>query len=274
MDQARRAFVEEQVAALEPFGVVLFSVPGGPEVIVEVERSEDGGSLAVAALTADPPAPEVALAAGAAGLDAVSLRRDGLDAGAAAALAERLLAEVLGAAEGTAVDVHHASRRQEVMVRRKMAAIRDRIGSVLAQLEGFGPWTVDADGDHTTNYHSTRLYVGPRALADGTAVVLVFSPTTVGVEPSPELGLYLVEANFHLVFGRFALDVVHGVVWFGHNLLGESFTDEELVTVVRLVAATSDTLDKEIAQRFGGELSAPEEAPAVPPSKPGAGGYL
>jgi hypothetical protein len=147
---------------------------------------------------------------------------------------------------------------------------------VLAAIPGVGPWTLDRDGDHTTIVGSTRVYVGPRALTDGTVVVLVFSPTAVGIEVGPELGLFLADANFRLVFGRFALDVDNGVVWFGQNLLGEGFTDEELAFVVRMVATTSDGFDEEISSRFGGESSSPdrEEAEAEAPAKPGTGGYL
>lgn len=275
MERVRRDFLAEQIGALEPFGYVLVTLPGSPEVAVEVERAEDGASFAVTALARQPLPPEPARVAGAAGLSGVPPRRDALEVAAAADLADRLATELLGAAESASVDVHHGSKREQVLTERKLAAVRERVGAVLATIPGVGPWTLDRDGDHSAVVGSTRLYVGPRAMTDGTVVVLVFSPTTIGVEADPELGLFLAEANFRLVFGRFALDVENGVVWFGQNLLGEGFTDEELAFVVRMVATTSDTFDEEITSRFGGEPSSPaREAPQEAPAKPGTGGYL
>jgi hypothetical protein len=277
VEQARRAFLEEQVRGLEPFGFVLLAVPDGPELGVEVERSEDGASYGVAVIGRPPLPPEVTTAAASAGLAGTPPIRGELDVEEAAELAERLLVDVLHASEESSLDFHHGSKRLQILTRRKLVTIRERIGRVVSGITELGPWTVDDDGDHTTAYGSTRLYVGPRALLDGTIVVLVFAPTTIGIEPTPELGLFLSEANFRLAFGRFALDAAHGVVWFGQNLLGDGFMDEELAFVVRMVASTSDSFDEEIAARFGGQPSSVvEEKPAAPepPSKPGEGGYL
>jgi hypothetical protein len=276
VERVRRDFLAEQIGSLEPFGYVLVTLPGLPEVAVEVERAEDGASFSVTVLARRSLTPDVVRGAHEAGLSGEPPRAEALDAGAAADLADRLAVSLLGAAEAAPVDLHHGTKREQVLTERKLAALRERIGAVLAAVPGVGPWTLDRDGDHTTVVGSTRLYVGPRALTDGTVVVLVFSPTSIGVEASPELGLFLAEANFRLVFGRFALDTDNGVVWFGQNLLGEGFTDEELAFVVRMVATTSDTFDEEIGSRFGGESSSPdrEQQAAEAPAKPGTGGYL
>lgn len=276
MERVRRDFLAVQITSLEPFGYVLITKPGGAAMAVEVERAEDGGSFSVSALARPALSAEAERAAHEAGLAGEPPRVEGLDGAAAAELADRLATTLLGAGGTSSVDLHHASKRQQVMTERKLAATRERIGKVLGAIAGVGPWTLDRDGDHTTVVGSTRLYVGPRILTDGTVVVLVFSPTTIGVEVGPELGLFLAEANFRLVFGRFALDAENGVVWFGQNLPGEGFSDEELAFVVRMVATTSDTFDEEIAARFGGEASSPdrEEAGSAAPAKPGTGGYL
>ncbi len=276
MERVRRDFLAEQIGSLEPFGYVLVTLPGLPEVAIEVERAEDGASFAATVLARTSLTPDVVRSAHEAGLSGDPPRVEGLVAGVAADLADRLATSLLGAAETAPVDLHHGSKREQVLTERKLHAVRERIGAVLDAIPGVGPWTLDRDGDHTTVVGSTRLYVGPRALTDGTVVVLVFSPTTIGIDPDPALGLFLAEANFRLVFGRFALDVENGVVWFGQNLLGEGFTDEELAFVVRMVATTSDTFDEEITSRFGGEPSSPDRDRSAPeaPAKPGTGGYL
>ncbi|HEX9258178.1 MAG TPA: YbjN domain-containing protein [Acidimicrobiales bacterium] len=280
MTGARGAFMEEQIGVLEPFGVVAFGlVSAAGSQVVEVHRSEDGASFDVIAGGTPELTAEVLERLAKLGLDGGTLRRTTVtSAGEAATLAQRVLDEGFAAAPESALDVQHASRRQAVMVERKLVGLRERIGKVLSGLLPSEAFTLDGDGDYTFPFDTTRVFVGPRAMPDGTAVVLVFAATNIGIEASPELGLFLSEANFGVAFGRFALDVANGVVWFGQNLYGESFTDEELTFLVRMVAMTSDAFDERIAAQFGGQpfnppgAAAPSAEPT--PTKPTYAGYL
>lgn len=282
MTEARRSFLEEQVRALAPFGflsVAVVTAPPGGLHVLEVSRSEDGSSLRVVAVGRPELPTEIHDRVVRLGFSGDPLTHDSLsDPAEAAELIDRTLTEAFGAAEGSAIEVHQGSHRAQVLLERKLAGLRDRIKTVLIPLMAEGTWEIDDDGDLTFSFDSTRVFVGPRALPDGSAIVLVFSPTNLAVEPSPALGLFLAETNFALAFGRFGLDVEHGVVWFGQNLYGESFTDEELRFLVKIIASTADAFDDRIQELFGGRLFNEEgQEPStdeVPRSKPGTGGYL
>ena len=120
--------------------------------------------------------------------------------------------------------------------------------------------------------------VAPRAAPNGQVVVRVFAISNVGVDVTPELGLFLARLNFGLMFGRFALDAEHRSIWFDETLLGEQFRDEELRFAVGMVASTADEWDDRLKQMFSGvtyqEVLAGRSAEATPPVKPGQGGYL
>jgi hypothetical protein len=117
--------------------------------------------------------------------------------------------------------------------------------------------------------------VAPRAGIDGQIVVRVFAICTVGVDVTPELGLFLARLNFGLMFGRFALDAEHRSIWFDETLLGEEFREEELRFAIRMVASTADGWDDRLKQMFGGatyqEVLAGRASHAAPKTKPGEG---
>jgi len=280
MTDVRGPFITDQVQGLEPFGVVAFAVVGAQgSLVAEVERSEDGASFSVLAGGSPAPSQEVGVRLGTLGLNREEPHRTSVSSAAdAAALVCRILDEAYQIPPQAPLDVQHASRRHAVMVERKLAALRERIGGVLKALLPADAYNLDDDGDYSFPYDTTRVFVGPRAMLDGTVVVLVYAATNVGIEATPELGLFLAEANFGVAFGRFAVDSANKVVWFGQNLYGESFTDDELTFLIRMVAMTSDAFDERIAQRFGGRPFNPPGQGAAPaeatPSKPSFAGYL
>jgi hypothetical protein len=200
------------------------------------------------------------------------------DLDALADTVEDTLGGPLGAPPDAPLDIRHGSRRGEVELRRKLVALRERVGRLLAGMGGVGGPEVDTDGDYTFTFQTTRVWIAPRALPGGLLVVRVLAVTNVDIEPTPQLGLFLAETNFLLPFGRLSLDPRQRAVWFEESLLGEHFADEELRVVVKIVASTADQLDERIARLFGGRVfnppgkaGAPEERPA---EKPGEGGYL
>jgi hypothetical protein len=203
--------------------------------------------------------------------------RAAADSGAAVELALRLLGEVFGAKPDAAIDVGHGSHRAEHEARQKLAAVRERIEKVLAELAGRRP-EQDADGDYVLPVRDVHVVVAPRVLPGGPVMVRVFSIANVGVNATPELGLFLARLNFGLAFGRFALDAEHSAIWFDETLLGEPFSEEQLRFTIQIVASTADQWDDRLKQMFGGvtyqEVLQGRASHQAPPIKPGQGGYL
>lgn len=197
---------------------------------------------------------------------------------AAIDLALTTLREVFGVELGDELDIAHGSHEAEWDARNRLQAIRDQIEPVLSELLG-KPAEQDEDGDYLVPSGDIQVWVAPRVLPGAPVVLRVFAITNVGVDITPELGLFLARLNFGLMFGRFALDTDHGAVWFDETLLGEATTDDELRFTVDVVATTARQWDDKLKDMFGGtthvDLRArPEAKPEPPSSKPGQAGYL
>lgn len=285
---AARSFLLPEIEALEPFGFVAVGPAGSPFHVVEVTRREDGG-LEVRVPGRPSVIPELPIPVRSA------LRERGFaseapadrtrpwvrgvdDAPAAVAWLQRVLTEVFGEKPDVDLDVVHGSHRAEHEVRQRLAAVRQRIETVLADMaEGRSP-DRDEDGDYVLPVGDVHVTVAPRAAPNGPVVVRVFAITNVDVVVAPELGLFLARLNFGLMFGRFSLDSEHRAIWFDETLLGDQFSDEELRFAIQVVASTADEWDDRLKQMFGGatdqEVRAGRTAQAAPTAKPGQGGYL
>jgi hypothetical protein len=280
----RDAFLVEQIQTLAPFDFLTIFSPQVPVLTIEVARDESG-RLEVnlePPLELDGAAPLPAAQSGA--LTALGFVRRGTgwrqetppaDPTQATATVLGVL-NGLGAPDGGALDVVHGSRRLEHEAHLKLAALRARLEPLLAQLLGH-PAEKDDDGDYVLEFGGAQVYVAPGAAPGVPVVIRIFSITNVGMQVSPELGLFLARLNFGLMFGRFALDVDHSAVWFSETLLGEQVTDEEFLFTVRMVAQTANAWEDRIAQMFGGYTHATagaEQKEFQARTKPGEGGYL
>jgi hypothetical protein len=276
----RRAFLAQQVATLEPYGALVVGVDASPHDALRIERDEDGKWGLSVWNRGDPPLSTPQRD----GLVRLGLAETGeLWQGHAAdpaapdewvALAEAVLVEVFGADPDAAVNVRHESTREERESQRRVAAMREVIEPVLSDLLG-GPPVRDDDGDYVVAHDSARVYISPQAVAGRPAIVGVFAITNVGVDPTPELGAFLAEVNFRLIFGRFSLDTANGAVWLTENLLGEHLDPADLRHIVEAVADTADYYDERIARRWGGQTARAAPDPGTDsPAKPGSGGYL
>jgi hypothetical protein len=279
----RQAFISGQAASLVPLDFVVLTVVRDPPVAVELGREEDGAFRVRAASPKQPFAADQGTALTGMGFtNSEEAWSSGVltDAASASALAERVLADVLGADETVAIDVDHGSRRPIVEAQHKLEAMRARIGPVLASVTGGGPVPVDRDGDFALQLGSVQVFVSPLAVPNMLPLVRVFAITNIGVNITPELGLFLSRVNFTLLFGRFALDADHRAVWFSETLLGEAFSDDELRFTVTMVAQTADEWDDRIASTFGGSArpsmqTVEQELPAKPGQPtPDQAGYL
>jgi hypothetical protein len=283
-----RAFLRSEIEALEPFGFVAVTPAERPLDVVEVTRSESGG-LEVRVPGRPQVLPELAVAVRS------NLRERGFssakpedrtqpwvhvagDADAAAELALQLLTGVFEAKPDLALDIAHGSHRAEYEAQQKLAAVRERVERALTAKAAGRP-EQDADGDYLLSIGNVRVTVAPRAAPGGPVIVRVFAITNVGVNVTPELGLFLARMNFRLMFGRFALDAEHAAIWFDETLLGDQLSDEALRFTVDVVASTTDEWDDRIQHMFGGatyqQVLHGDAAHGTPPTKPGSGGgYL
>jgi hypothetical protein len=281
---AARAFLLGEVNALEPFGFVAVAPTGHPLHSVEVTRREDEG-LEVR-VPGRPPIvpelpPEVHGALRERGFASEDPSDRGVpwiravdDAGAAVELLQALHVEVFGEKPDAPLDIAHGSHRLEHEARRKLALARERIEAIVSDILGKGPER-DADADYVLQIDDVHVVIAPRAGMDGQVVVRVFAICNVGVQVTPDLGLFLARLNFGLMFGRFALDAEHRSIWFDETLLGEEFREEELRFAIRMVASTADGWDDRFKEMFGGatyqEVLAGRASEVAPTTKPGGG---
>ena len=281
---AARAFLLSEIESLEPFDFVAL-VPGGrPLHIVEVTRAEAGG-LEVRVPGRPRSVPELEAEVRSARRERGFASEDPADPGQpwvraagdreeAADLVFLLLAEVFGEKTDVALDVGHGSHRTAHEAKQKLAEARNRIEIIVAEILGRRA-EQDHDGDYVLPIGDVHVMIAPRATPDGQVVVRIFAITNVGVNVSPELGLFLARMNFGLMFGRFALDVEHQSIWFDETLLGERFREEELRFAVQVVSSTADAWDNRLQQMFGGttyqQVLAGRTVETPPPTKPGEG---
>ena len=186
-----------------------------------------------------------------------------LKSNAAIGLAERVLHEVFDEKPGGPLDIVHGSRLAQHQARLKLDDLRRRVESVLVEVMGKVP-EQDVDEDYLLPIGDVQVVVAPRAVPGGPALVRVFAVTNVGVNVTPELGLFLARLNFGLMFGRFALDTEHRSIWFDETLLGDELNEEALRFAIKVVSTTADDWDDRLKQMFGG-LSHQEVSRGVAP---------
>lgn len=287
---AARAFLQSEVEHLEDFEFVAVVPAGMPIHALEVTRLE-GGGLEVRVPGRPPMLPALAepVTKGLADQGFASEAPDdrtkpwvksAADAEAAVKGVMDTLAGVFGQKPDAKLDIAHGSHRGEHEAREKLKVARARIESVVTEILGKAP-EHDDDQDFVLPIDDVHVMVSPRVVMTGQIVVRVFAITNVGVQVTPELGLFLARLNFGLTFGRFALDAEHGSIWFDEAILGEEFREEELRFAVQMVSTTADQWDDRLKQMFGGatyqEVLSQQRVQPLPMSKPGegtAGQYL
>lgn len=282
-----RTFLEAEVEGLEAFDFLAVAPGGNPFHLVEVTRGPDG-ALEVRVPGRPRLLPELDVDVrrrlrdqGFASQDPADRTKPWAkraeDTAAAVALLRRVLGEVFGEKPDAALDVAHGSHRTEVEALEKLATTRKQIEKTLMELAG-APVEQDPDGDYILPVGDVHVMVAPRATPDGTVVVRVFAIANVGVNVTPELGLFLARLNFGLMFGRFALDIEHRSIWFDESLLGNPLNEDQLRFAVKIVGATADEWDDRLKQMFGGatyqDVLKNRASGSAPPTKPGHGGYL
>jgi hypothetical protein len=279
-----RAFLVSQVDGLEPFGFVTLSPTGAPLHMVEVNRREDQ-ALEVCVPPRPMALPELSeevrdrlQSRGFESVDAADRMKPWLLAAessdAAAEIVLGVLEVVFEEKPDTAVDVLHGNRRAEHEARQKLAAVRERVERVISEVVE-GDTVQDPEGDYLLPIGDVQVVVAPRVMPGGPSIIRVFAITNVGVEVTPELGLFLARLNFSFMFGRFTVDVEHNSIWFDETLLGDQLNEDALRFAIRVVSSTSDEWDDRLKAKFGGvkfmEAMEELEGQDPPPTKPGQG---
>jgi hypothetical protein len=278
-------FLTAQVGALESYDFVVAAATGPPSAGVEVRRDDDG-TLQVEVVPREgaplsPAEGEALTGLGYHHADArPRLAPAPVSPEAAAVAVDRTLRIAFGVGPERRIDLRNGSRRAAHDAEVRLAALRRRIEPLLTDLLGAAPER-DGDGDYVFMFDSAQVIVAPRAVPDGSTVVRVFAITNVGVEITPDLGLFLAHLNFGLMFGRFGLDTEHRAVWFDETYLADQVTDDGLRFLVRMVAATADEWDDRIKALFGGRTGAdlvgtprPAGEDVTPKPEARLGGYL
>jgi Putative bacterial sensory transduction regulator len=132
---------------------------------------------------------------------------------------------------------------------------RDRVASMLASM--VGRVELDAGGELSFAYESTRIYVNVRPFGEDASVVNVYAITNVDLTPSPELYEFVATHSGDWVFGHLAMEQTDdkAAVLFRETLLADFLDQAELQTAVAAVATTADQVDDQIKEKFGGRLA-------------------
>ena len=282
--EATRNYLISQVEELSPLDLILVAPMNRPLEVIEITRREDGG-LEIRMPGRPPIVPQFEASVRRALCDMNFTSEDPSDstkpwikrvedATQAIDVLQRVHSSVFGEKPDVNLNIMHGTHRLEVEAEKKLAHARNRIESVVSEVVD-GRVDRDDDGDFCLPIGQVHVTVAPRAMPDGQLVIRVFAITNVGVQVSPELGLFLARLNFGMMFGRFALDAEHRSIWFDETLLGEDFREDQLRFVIDTVATTADGWDDRLKQMFGGvtyqEVITGRSRERLPPTKPGEG---
>lgn len=285
--EAARSFLISEVEGLEPFDFILVAPAEQPLHVAEIGRTEEGSLEArIPGRPAIVPQLDAAVRhslveLGFSSEDATDSTKPWVrgveDTESAVDLLQKIRVDVFGEKPDVKLNVMHGSHRIEHEAMQKLEIARSRVEAAVSKiLERKAEQ--DQDGDYVLPIGQVHITVAPRVMPDGEIVIRVFAITNAGVNVTPELGLFLARLNFGMMFGRFALDTEHRSIWFDETLLGESFREDELRFVVRMVASTADLWDDRLKQMFGGatyqEILAGRSAESIPTAKPGEGGGM
>lgn len=98
---------------------------------------------------------------------------------------------------------------------------------------------------------SAMCIVAVQALSDDEAVIATRAVVASGAHVTPELAIFLLQANVSMLFGAFGL-TPNGDIILEHNLMGSTVSREELRGSLLTVARLADEFDDQIVARWGG----------------------
>ena len=122
---------------------------------------------------------------------------------------------------------------------------------------------IDKDNDFILRYESAIVYVSVKpGFGDDGVIIRVWCPLVVDVPITFELCRWIAVEGQCYKMGRAWLnpseDETTGWIYFGHSMIGDDLDESELMGAIYAVTYTSDDLDNELRDKFGGELFGPE----------------
>lgn len=122
----------------------------------------------------------------------------------------------------------------------------------------FGSVRIDKDGDFIVKNESAVVFVGVRLWRDEDVIVSFRCPLIRDVEITDALCRWVAIEGQNYFLGSCRInpdaDGKTGWVYFRTNILGNDLDESELFESLDAVALTSNSLDDELFQNFGGEM--------------------
>lgn len=122
----------------------------------------------------------------------------------------------------------------------------------------FGSVRIDKDGDFIVKNESAVVFVGVRLWRDEDVIVSFRCPLIRDVEITDALCRWVAIEGQNYILGSCRInpdaDGKTGWVYFRTSILGNDLDESELFESLDAVALTSNRLDDELFQKFGGEM--------------------
>lgn len=134
-------------------------------------------------------------------------------------------------------------------------AVADATAKVREFLSPFEDVEFDDDDGCSLRYGSARVDITVGVFDEDQAIVRVKAEAVKGATVSPEL--YEHVATFQADMGHLTVSPEPGgtaSIWFSHSLMGEFLNPAELRMTVIAVAFGADSVDDDLAARFGGTV--------------------
>ena len=123
---------------------------------------------------------------------------------------------------------------------------------------------IDKDNDFVVRYESAIVYVSiKQGFGEDGVIARVYCPLVVGVPISFDLCRWVATDGQFYKLGRAWINLDEneetGWLYFGHSMIADDLDESELMGAVYAITYTSNDLDNELRDKFGGELFGPEK---------------
>lgn len=133
-----------------------------------------------------------------------------------------------------------------------VTAVREKVQHILTK---HGRVELDGDGDFSIQHQSARVFVRVVDWGDDQTIISAWTIAVIGATDSPELHEYIAYAADDYIFGHLGLSKQENGtanILFSHRLLGDTLDEDELMHAVIALVTTTNSIDEELAGRFGG----------------------
>ncbi len=122
----------------------------------------------------------------------------------------------------------------------------------------FGSVRVDKDGNFVVTWESAVVFIRAQTWGEDQAVLSIRCPLVVDAPMSDALCRWVAVEGQHFVLGRTRLnpnkDSNTAWIYFENTILADDLDESELMESLDAVVITSNQLDNELQQKFGGQL--------------------